>query len=202
MNERNQALIEKLSAAIQECLQAIASLLISLALLVVTIARALAVLFAQMFRIITGAFAQILKAGIVAAVLLSAVTALPVTFQAYQNSDADLLALIPAAVITILPPVIAIGTRAGWAGLLLAALVTFASGQIVAGSSPMARALYISGALVGLIVITLTTSSADDEQDQQGATHHEEQEYEVGPVGHHPEYAEDRPTPVHGLAHD
>lgn len=197
MNNRNKELWKILVGIAKATGQALLTALLSIGLLALGVLRIAAELLAAIARLITLLLPGLLKASIVAAVLGSTLFALPVIFVAYQISPDDMLALIPAVAVVLLPTLAALAAGAGWPGLLLASVATLAAGWIVSVSTPLLLSLYVAASIIGLHIIHFTTPSSDDDEEPIGATNHETKDDEINHVEYRPDWLEDRLAALH-----
>lgn len=117
----------------------------------------------------------------VGAVVLSVFVTLPVVHTAYGG---DLPAILPAAVVCLLPIVISLGSRKGWWTLFAAAGLIYGAGLIVDRADPLARGAIVSTAIAALLAYQILNTEKNN---------HEE-DIVVDPVGH----PEDSIAVVHG----
>lgn len=99
----------------------------------------------------------------VAADVLSVFATLPLVHTAYGG---DLPAILPAAVICLLPIIISLGSGQGWWSLFAAAGLIYGAGLVIDQAHPLARAAIVSTAIAAILAYQiLNTEKAHHEKD-------------------------------------
>lgn len=89
---------------------------------------------------------------------------LPACWHAFGD---DVPALIPAAVISLLPLAAVLVYRQSWGGLLLAGGVTFATGAVIGSVPAPARVVLIAATIGGLIFYSLKLKGQNHDEQQE-----------------------------------
>lgn len=145
------------------------------------VGQILAQIIAQVAAILVMFARPIFYVTMVAAVVLSVFASLPLVHAAYGG---DVPAILPAAVVCLLPIVISLGSDRGWWTLYAAAGLIYAAGQIIDRADPLARGAILSTAIAAILAYQILST--------------ERISHETNTVVDHVEHLETRPAAVHG----
>lgn len=159
MTTGNQAALSSTAHATFDALKA---LVVAVALCLLVLLRVFATALKEVFDLIRKFAPWICKGLAIAADLAAIVIVFPVAWSAY---GADAPAILPAAVICILPVMIAVSSGLGWNAFYAAAIVTLMFGGIAAIDVPVIRA--------GLIIAAISVYTFHKIKEGKDTDHHE-----------------------------
>lgn len=127
---------------------------------------ALAGLVRQAFTLLIAIVRPVIMPSVcVGAEVIGLAHALPACWHAFGG---DVPALVPATVISALPLAAVLLSRQTWGGLLLAGVVTLATGAVIGSVPALVRAVLVMATIGGLIFYSLKSKGQTDDEQQIG----------------------------------
>ncbi len=153
-------LIALLVKAVSEAAKAVIALVLVVLTFLFTLVRIVADALRLAFLLLVQLSKALIYLGIVALEIVIIVVTFPIVFQSYGG---DFPALVPAAVVCIVPAALAWLSGVGFASLLAAAAVTLIVGQVVSMTDILTRSLILTGAIAGCVFHLFQEGSKENE---------------------------------------